>query len=69
MESMKLSTCHFCGVQFRRDDQYEFFCTNICRGKQSVALGITLQDATEEKMDDLAIVMYEEYLNEINQNA
>ena len=67
MVDMRQFTCHNCGNLFRRSSQWEFFCSSRCRGENATKLGLSLEDTIQYEMDDLAIIMYEEYLDEVNE--
>jgi hypothetical protein len=59
-------TCHNCGDLFRRENQYVFFCNNTCRAQKAIDLGLRPDELLNEIVDDLALVMYGEYIMEIN---
>ena len=59
-------TCQNCGNEFRRQNQFEFFCNNSCRIHKAIELGLRACDLLNEISDDLALLMYEEYIIEIN---
>ena len=59
-------TCIQCGNEFRRQNQFEFFCNNTCRIHKAMELGLKACDLLNEISDDLALLMYAEYINEIN---
>ena len=54
-------TCVHCGNEFRRQNQFEFFCSNNCRAQKAIELGLKPSDLLDEISDDLALLMYEEY--------
>ena len=59
-------SCQNCGNEFRRVSQFEFFCNNSCRIQKAMELGLRACDLLNEISDDLALLMYEEYIQEIN---